>query len=117
MIDNIRNILNAHRAAFETTRNEAAKAFEFALNQGQKLTAEGRVKADSVVENFAGVADEQLAAFEQAFQKGVSRAIHRIGLPTTKDVNALSRRVDALAAQIKRRAAKKPARRMAKRAA
>lgn len=117
MIDSLKNILNAHREAFETTRHEAGKVLAFALEQGQKLGSQGRVKADDVVENFAGVADEQLAAFEQAFQKGVSRAIRRIGLPTAQDVNALSRRVDALAAQVKARAAKKAARRPAKRAA
>lgn len=117
MIDSLRTILNAHREALETTRQEAGKVLAFAIDQGQKLTAQGRVKADTVVEDLAGAADEQLAAFEQAFQQGVSRAIHRIGLPTAKDVNALSRRVDALAAQVKSRAAKKPARRMAKRAA
>jgi len=54
---------------------------------------------------------------DRIFQHGVSRAIRRIGLPTAKDVTALSRRVDALAVKVKARAAKKPARRMAKRAA
>ena len=117
MIENLRNIVNAHREALETTRHEAGKVLAFAIEQGQKLTSQGRVKADSVVENFAGVADEQLAAFELAFQQGVSRAIHRFGLPTAKDVNALSRRVDALAAKVKVRAAKRPARRTAKHAA
>ena len=117
MIDNLKNILNAHRKAFETTRHEAGKVLAFAIEQGQKLTSQGRVQADTVVENFAGAADEQLAAFELAFQHGVSRAIRRIGLPTAKDVTALSRRVDALAVKVKARATKKPARRMAKRAA
>lgn len=117
MIDSLKTILNAHREAFETTRHEAGKVLAFAIEQGQKLTSQGRVRADSVVEDFAGVADERLAAFEQAFQKGVSRAIRRIGLPTAQDVSALSRRVDSLAAQVKSRAAKKSARRTTKRAA
>ena len=103
MIDSLNKILSAHREAFETTRHEAGKVFAFAIEQGQKLGSQGRVKADDVVENFAGVADEKLAAFEQAFQKGVSRAIRRIGLPTAQDVSALVSMANRLEDAIHRR--------------
>jgi poly(hydroxyalkanoate) granule-associated protein len=112
-----RTIWNAHLAALETTRHEAGKVFGAAMEQGQKYTVRGRNTAEGVVENLAGVADERLATLEQAFQQGVSRVIHRIGLPTAKDVNALSRRVDVLAARVEARAARKPARRATRRAA
>jgi hypothetical protein len=47
----------------------------------------------------------------------MSRVIRRIGLPTAKDVSWLSRRVDALTARVNSRAARKPKRRTARRAA
>jgi hypothetical protein len=47
----------------------------------------------------------------------MNRVIHRIGLPTAKDVNALSRRVDALSSKVKVRAARKAPRRAPRRAA
>lgn len=112
-----RTIWNAHRAAFETTRHEAGKVLGVALDQGQKLNAQGRNTVDNVVENLAGAADEQISTLEQALQQGVSRVIRRIGLPTAKDVNALSRRVDALSAKVKVRAPKKATRRTTRRAA
>lgn len=110
-----RTIWNAHRVAFETTRHEAGKVFGVAMNEGQKLNAKSRDKVDNVVENLAGVADEQMSSFEQALQQGVSRVIRQIGLPTAKDVNALSRRVDALSAKVKVRATKKSPRRATRR--
>ena len=116
MIQNFKTILNAHIAAFETTRQEAGKVIELAIRKSQKLRERARTQADDVVENLAGAADDQLTAFEQ----GVSRMIRRIGLPTAKDVSALTRRVEQLATQVEARArnVKKAARRsIARRAA
>ena len=116
-----RTIWNAHRAAFETTRHEAGKVFGVALDESQKLNqklnARGRNTVDNVVENLAGAADEQISTLEQALQQGMNRVIHRIGLPTAKDVNALSRRVEALSAKVKVRSTKKATRRTTRRAA
>lgn len=120
MIKNLKTILNAHIAAFETTRHEAGKVLEFAIKEGQKFRERARSQADDVAGNLAGAADDRLSAIEQVVQKGVNRVIHRIGLPTAKDINALSRRVEALAEQVNVRArAKKTARRrpVARRAA
>jgi cell division septum initiation protein DivIVA len=102
-------ILNAHLAALRTTRHEAGKVMEIAIKESQKIRERARSKADGVVENLAGAADDQLSAIEQ----GVSRVIRRIGLPTAKDVNALSRRVEALVTQVeaRTRATKKAGRR------
>ncbi len=102
MIQNFKTILNAHLAALETTRHEAGKVFELALKKGQKFRERARDQADGVVENLAGVADDQLTAFEQ----GVGRMIRRIGLPTAKDVNALTRRVEALTTKVEARTRK-----------
>jgi poly(hydroxyalkanoate) granule associated protein phasin len=109
-------ILNAHLDAFRTTRQEAGKVMGIAIKESQKFRERARSKADGVVENLAGAADDQLSALEQ----GVSRVIRRIGLPTAKDVSMLSRRIEALATQVEVRArkVKKAARRSnAKRAA
>jgi poly(hydroxyalkanoate) granule-associated protein len=116
-----RTIWNAHRAAFETTRHEAGKVFGLAMDESQKLNqklnARSRNTMDNVVENLAGVADERISTLEQALQQGMNRVIHRIGLPTAKDVNALSRRVEALSAKVQVRTAKKAPRRTTRRAA
>ena len=112
-----RTIWNAHRAAFQTTRQEAGKVLVVALDEGQKFSSRGREVADGMVGNLAGKADERLTTLEQKLQQGVSRVIRRIGLPTAKDVSSLSRRVDALSARVESRTAKKAKRRTSRRAA
>lgn len=113
-----RTIWHAHLAAMQTTRHEAGKVLGVALDQGQKLGVRGRNRAEHLVENLAGAADERISTIEEALQHGVSRVIERIGLPTAKDVNALSRRVDALASRVEhRRTTRKAPRRSTRRAA
>lgn len=112
-----RTILNAQRAAFETTRHEAGKVLGVAIDESQKFSTRVLDRREDMIDNLAGVADEQLTTIERSLQQGLSRVIHRIGLPTAKDVNSLSRRVDALTVRVNSRAARKPKRRTARRAA
>ncbi|MGH8196749.1 MAG: phasin family protein [Steroidobacteraceae bacterium] len=112
-----RTVWKAHRTAFEATRQEAGKVLGLAIDEGQKLDARRRKSMNGVVENLAGAADERLSSLEQAFQKQMTRAIRRIGLPTAGEIEALSRRVDALSARVKVRSTNKSPRRVTRRAA
>ena len=98
------NVWNAHRAALDTTRQEAGRMLVLAIDEGQRLNALGRKSLKEVVENVT-------------LQDRMDRVIRRIGLPTARDVNALSRRVDALSAKVKVRAPKKATRRARRRTA
>ena len=112
-----RTIWNAQRAVFETTRHETGKVLGVAIDESQKLSTRVLDRREDMIDNLAGVADEQLTTIEHSLQQSMNRAIRRIGLPTAKDVNSLSRRVDALTARVNSRAARKPKRRTARRAA
>jgi poly(hydroxyalkanoate) granule-associated protein len=112
-----KTIWNAHRAAFVTTRHEAGRVLGLAIDESQKLDLRSRKTVDNVVENLTGVAEQRLSSLEEAFQKRVNRVIRQIGLPTTREFEALSRRVDALSARVKPRASKKSPRRSTRRAA
>lgn len=112
-----RTIWNAQLAAFETTRHEAGKVLGVAIDESQKLSTRVLDRREDMIDNLAGLADEQLTTIEHSLQQGMGRVIRRIGLPTAKDVNSLSRRVDALTARVNSRAARKPKRRTARRAA
>jgi len=106
-----RTIWNAHRAAFATTRHEAGRVLGLAIDEGQKLDLRSRKTVDNVVGNLAGAAEQSLSSLEEAFQERVTRVIRGIGLPTTREFEALSRRVDALSARVKPRTTKKSPRR------
>jgi poly(hydroxyalkanoate) granule-associated protein len=112
-----RTIWNAHRAAFVTTRHEAGRVLGLAIDESQKLDLRGRKTVDNVVENLTDVAGQRLSSLEEAFQVRINRVIRQIGLPTTREFEALSRRVDALSARVKPRTTKKSPRRSTRRAA
>lgn len=112
-----KTIWNAHRAAFVTTRHEAGRVLGLAIDESQKLDVRSRKTVDNVVGNLTGVAGRRLNSLEEAFQERVNRVIRQIGLPTTREFEALSRRVDALSARVKPRASKKSPRRSTRRAA
>ncbi len=112
-----KTIWNAHRAAFVTTRHEAGRVLAVAIDEGQRFDVRSRKTVDSVVGNLAGAAGERLSSLEEAFQERVTRVIRRIGVPTTREFNALSRRVDELSARVKPRTANKAPRRRTRRAA
>ncbi|MGH8249956.1 MAG: phasin family protein [Steroidobacteraceae bacterium] len=48
-----RTIWNAHRAAFDTTRQEAGRMLVLAIDEGQKLNSRGRKTIESVLSRRA----------------------------------------------------------------
>lgn len=101
-------IWKANFHAFETTRDELGKVVQLAVKEGEKLTRRSRARTEKVVGGLQDVAEDRVTDIEQRFQKGMSKVIHEIGLPTADEVEKLSRRVDRLQKEVKAKA--KPAR-------
>ena len=97
--------------AFSKARAERTKAFETLVQEGKniqlrtKALAEERLgemtgRVNEVKEKFGKQATESWDKLEQVFEERVSRALGRLGVPTSKDVQALMKRVDALTASV-----------------
>lgn len=117
-------IWKANMHAFMTTREEIGKVARLVVKEGGKFTRRSRARTEEVVENLSDVANERVSGVEKRFQKGVSKVIHDIGLPTADEVDKLSRKVERLSKEIEGKAAAKrvsrkrvPARRVTRRAA
>lgn len=100
----------AGMGAFSKAQAEGGKAFEQLIKQGTKLQqktqglAEERIS--SVTSRMTKVADgvsdragAQWDKLESIFETRVEKALNRMGVPTRKDIDALIKRIDALAAQ------------------
>ena len=77
------------------------------IEQGAALQAKGRRLAIAKVKAVAAGADEArtrtvdaVSQLEKVFEQRVSKAISRIGVPTSRDVRALSRQVAELQASV-----------------
>ena len=98
-------IWKANMHALVTTREEFGKVVKLAVKEGQKFTRRSRARTEEVVENLSDVANERVTDVEKRFQKGVSKVIHDIGLPTADEVEKLSRKVDRLSKEVEGKAA------------
>ena len=110
--------------ALATAEQEGSKLFKTLVEQGERYEAEGKQKlkeakkgADQAGERARKLAEETAdrarraaeGAWEQiggAFDDKLAKALHRIGVPTREEINALSRRIEELTRAVERARAK-----------
>jgi len=99
----VRTPVNALQAA----RTNASAALQAVIERGAELRNEGRKLAiartrgtrDAVMARAVearSMAAGAVTRFERVFQDRVTRVVAKLGIPTTRDVRALSRQVAAL---------------------
>lgn len=126
----------AGMGAFAKAREERTKIFDALVREGRGIQLRTRALAEErigeVTERVNDVkerATESWDRLEQVFENRVSRALAKLGVPTSKDIKALIKRVDELTASVqklggeapskpaaRKGAAKKPARKAGTRA-
>ncbi len=120
--DSAQQIWLAGMGAFAKARAERTKIFDALVKEGHNIQLRTRALAedriDEVSERVNDVkerASESWDKLEQVFEDRVSRALGRLGVPTSKDIKALVKRVDELSASVRAMGAKVPAKAPAKR--
>jgi len=127
--DSAQQIWLAGLGAFSKAQEEGVKVFDALVKEGKGLEAKTRkLTEDRVGEVTEQVNKAALSAttkanaawdkLEQVFEDRVARSLHRLGVPTNKDIKALSKQVEELSAAVKALRAKqaKPAAAPAKKA-
>jgi poly(hydroxyalkanoate) granule-associated protein len=115
--------------AFSKAQAEGSKVFDALVKEGQAIHSKTRKVAESKVSEMSntlgkmatkatGQANESWDKLEHVFESRVARALHRIGVPTNKDINNLAKHVEELTASVHKltgKAPAKPAKKAAKR--
>lgn len=122
--DNAQHIWLAGLGALATAGEEGNRVFEELVEKGARLEKTGRARLEKVLSKAQGRArtlrgDAQgaLGRVSAPIDAGVSTALNKLGIPTRKEILALTRRVEELTRTVqtaKRRPAKKATRRSAK---
>ena len=97
--------------AFSKAQQDGAKAFEKLVSDGismqrkaqetaEEKIAEATERAQQAAEQFKERASGQWGKFEGIFEERVAKALHRMGMPSVMDLQALQARVEALEAQL-----------------
>ena len=120
--DSAQQIWLAGLGAFAKAQEEGGKVFDALVKEGlsiqrktqsvaeEKIT-EATSKMSTMATDITSKASGQWDKLENIFEDRVAKALNKLGVPSAKDVAALSARVDALTKQVqgtKPRAAAKP---------
>jgi poly(hydroxyalkanoate) granule-associated protein len=118
--DSAQQIWLAGLGAFAKAQEEGGKVFEALVKEGmsiQKKTqavAEERVteatsKMSAMAETITGRAGQQWDKLEGIFEERVGKAMNKLGVPTSRDIEALAQRIEALNKSVQKLSADKPA--------
>lgn len=122
--DNAQHIWLAGLGALATAGEEGSRVFEDLVEKGAKLEKTGRARLEKVLHRaegraraLRGEAEGAIGRLSAPIDHGVSTALNKLGVPTRKEILALTRRVEELTRTVqatKKRPARKATRRAAK---
>jgi len=109
--DSAQQIWLAGMGAFAKAQQEGGKVFESLVKEGTSLqrktqaVAEERIgdvasKMSAMAEGVTSKAGQQWDKLESIFEQRVSKALGKLGVPSSQDVSTLVARIDALQAEV-----------------
>ena len=107
--DSAQQIWLAGLGAFSKAHDEGNKVFEALVREGESIQKRTRKVAEIKVSEITARATGTWDKLEQVFEDRIDRALHRLGVPTKSDVDALAKRVAQLGDTISAVAAKQKA--------
>ena len=118
--DSAQQIWLAGLGAFSKAQEEGGKVFDALVKEGVSLQRKTQAVAEekigevtSKMSNMAGdvtaKAGQHWDKLETIFEERVSKALGKLGVPSSKDVDALIKRIDELSAQVAKMSKAAPA--------
>ncbi len=93
--------------AYSITQAEGEKAFNALVKDGEIVQARTRKVADKTIASVTGKAVDTWGRIEDVVEDGIARSLGRLGVPTKRDINKLSRSVVELSAVVHKLAEEK----------
>jgi poly(hydroxyalkanoate) granule-associated protein len=126
--DSAQQIWQAGLGAFAKAQAEGTKAFEALVKEGTTLQRKTQAAAEeklseatsrmtAMAGGISSKATGQWDKLESIFEERVAKALKKLGVPSSKDVDALTARIDTLTKSLEALSSKTPAKAAAKAAA
>lgn len=117
----VEKIWLAGLGALALTEEEGTRLFKSLVKRGQGFEKDTRTMLDRAVETTKAAPGEMVTRLETGVTETITGVLQRIGVPTRREINALTRRVEGLATTLERkpvrRGTRKPATRRATKSA
>ncbi len=118
--DSAQQIWQAGLGAFTRAQAEGTKAFEALVKEGtaiqrktqaaaEEKISEATNKMSTMATDISSKASGQWDKLENIFEERVAKALGKLGVPSAKDIKALTARIDELSAAVHKLSAKAPA--------
>ena len=115
--DSAQQIWQAGLAAFTRAQAEGTKAYESLVKEGvaiqrktqaaaEERISEATARMSTMATDISSKASGQWDKLENIFEERVAKALHKLGVPSAKDVNALIERIEALNQTVQQLSAK-----------
>ncbi len=107
--ESAQQIWDAGLGAFAKAQVEGNKVFEALVSEGEMLKAKTRKNVAGLrVSEMASKATGTWDKLEQVFEDRVARAIAKLGVPSRKEIDELTKRLNRLTDALERTATSKP---------
>lgn len=107
--ESAQQIWDAGLGAFAKAQEEGNKVFEALVSEGEALKEKTRKNVAGLrVAEMASKATGTWDKLEQVFEDRVARAIAKLGVPSRKEIDELTKRLSLLTDALERRAVAKP---------
>lgn len=90
---------------------EGTRLFEELVKRGRTLEKTGRARVEQALDRARGLRSDARKAVAKAagpLDDGVTSAMHRLGVPTRREIQALTRRVEELTRVVEKRGGRAP---------
>ena len=102
----VEKIWLAGLGALALTEEEGTRLFKSLVKRGQAFDKDTRHMLDKAVENTRTAPGEAINRIEEGVTDTLGGVLRRLGVPTRKEINSLTRRVETLATTLEKRPAR-----------
>jgi len=121
ILDNAQQIWLAGLGAFAMAGEEGKDLFEHLVKRGADVQKSGKARVETMVKtaekratDLRGDAEAALGRVRLPLDKGMAKAMHRLGIPTRTEILELTKRVEALTKAVaKKNGHRRPAKKTA----
>jgi len=100
MMDSAQQIWLAGLGALGKSRAEGSKLFDSLVKEGQAVQARASKAANAQMSQISKTASGTWDKLEEVFERRVSKSLHKLGVPTHGEIEALNKHVNKLNASV-----------------
>lgn len=94
--DSVEQVWLAGLGALAMTENEGTRLFRNLVKQGEGFEKATRARFDKALQRARAVPGNTMSAVEGGLDDTMERVMHRLGVPTRREINSLTKRVEGL---------------------